>query len=69
MPLWPMPPLVALAGVTVTVLLQTSRDLAIIAGILAAGLLYDATDLRRRDPQWILLEPLVGERYVGDEKV
>jgi anti-anti-sigma regulatory factor len=31
-----MPPLVAVAGVTVTVLLQTSRDLAIVAGILSS---------------------------------
>jgi amino acid transporter len=58
MPLWPLPPLVALAGVAVTVLLQTGRDLAIVAGILAAGLLYDAVYLRpRRATHWILLDP------------
>jgi amino acid transporter len=62
MPLWPLPPLVALAGVTATVLLQTSRDLAIVAGILAVGVLYDAVYLRpRRDTHWILLDPLVDE--------
>jgi amino acid transporter len=62
MPLWPLPPLVALAGVTATVLLQTSRDLAIVAGILAVGVLYDAVYLRpRRDTHWILLDPPVGE--------
>jgi amino acid transporter len=67
MPLWPLPPLVALAGVVVTVLLQTSRDLAIVAGILAAGVLYDAAYLRRRrDTHWIMLDPLVGEQHVGD---
>jgi amino acid transporter len=62
MPLWPLTPVVALAGVAVTVLLQTGRDLAVVAGILAAGLLYDALYLRRRrDTHWILLDPLVDE--------
>jgi amino acid transporter len=67
MPLWPLPPVVALAGVAVTVVLQTSRDLAIVAAILAAGVVYDAVYLRpRRDSHWILLDPLVSERDVGD---
>jgi amino acid transporter len=67
MPLWPLPPVVALAGVAVTVLLQTSRDLAIVAGILAAGVLYDAAYLRpRRDTHWILLDPLESRHDVGD---
>ena len=58
MPLWPLPPLVALVGVTVTVVLQTSRDLAIVA----AGVVYDAVYLRpRRDTHWVLLDPPVGE--------
>jgi acid phosphatase family membrane protein YuiD len=62
MPLWPLPPLVALAGVAVTVALQTRTDLAIVAAILAAGVLYDAAYLRRRrDTHWILLDPLVDE--------
>jgi len=66
MPLWPVPPVVALAGVAVTVLLQTSRDLAIVAAILAAGLVYDVVYLRpRRDTHWILLDPPAGERDVG----
>jgi amino acid transporter len=68
MPLWPGPPLVALAGVAVTVVLQTGRDLAIVAGILAAGVLYDAVYLRpRRDTHWILLDPLISERDGGDQ--
>jgi amino acid transporter len=68
MPLWPLPPVVALAGVAVTVVLQTSRDLAIVAAILAAGVVYDAVYLRpRRDTHWILLDPPVGERDVGDD--
>ena len=63
MPLWPLPPLLALTGVAATVALQTRTDLAVVAGALAAGLLYDAVYLRpRRDTHWILLEPLVDER-------
>jgi amino acid transporter len=66
MPLWPLTPVVALAGVAVTVSLQTGRDLAIVAGILAAGLAYESLYLRlRRDTHWILLEPPAGERDVG----
>jgi hypothetical protein len=58
---------VALAGVAVTVVLQTSRDLVIVAAILAAGVVYDAVYLRpHRDTHWILLDPLVSERDVGD---
>jgi amino acid transporter len=65
MPLWPLPPVVALAGVAVTVALQTGRDLAIVAGILVAGVVYDLVYLRsRRDTHWILLEPASGERDV-----
>jgi amino acid transporter len=68
MPLWPLAPLVALAGVAVTVLLQTRLNLAIVAGILAAGLLYDAVYLRpRRDTHWILLDPPAGEPDGGDD--
>jgi amino acid transporter len=70
MPLWPLPPLVALAGVAATVLLQTGRDLAIVAGILAAGVLYEAVYLRpRRDTHWLLLEPLVSEPDGDDQAV
>jgi amino acid transporter len=68
MPLWPLPPVVALAGVAVTVLLQTSRDLAIVAAILAAGVVYDAVYLRpRRDTHWILLDPRTSEQRVSDD--
>jgi amino acid transporter len=67
MPLWPLPPLVALAGVAATVVLQAGRDLAIVAAILAVGALYDAVYLRpRHDTHWILLDPLVEEPEVTD---
>jgi amino acid transporter len=69
MPLWPLPPVVALAGVAVTVVLQTGRDLAIVAGILAAGMLYDAAYLRpRHDTHWTLLDPLVDEPDAATER-
>jgi amino acid transporter len=70
MPLWPLPPAVALTGVAATVALQTRRDLAIVAGILAAGLLYDLVYLRpRRDSHWLLLEPLGSEPDGDDQAV
>jgi hypothetical protein len=48
--------------------LQTRKDLAVVAAILAAGLLYDAAYLRRRhDTHWILLDPLVDEPDVTTE--
>ena len=69
MPLWPLPPAVALAGVAVTVMLQTGQDLAIVAGILAAGMLYDAAYLRpRHDTHWTLLDPLVDEPDTATER-
>ena len=69
MPLWPLTPMVALAGVAVTVVLQTGRDLAIVAGILAAGVLYEAVYLRpRRETRWILLDPLVDEPDPATER-
>jgi amino acid transporter len=69
MPLWPLPPLVALAGVAVTVVLQRGRDLAIVAAILAAGALYEVAYLRRRrDTHWILLDPLVDEPVSATER-
>jgi amino acid transporter len=67
MPLWPLPPAVALVGVAVTVLLQTRRDLAIVAAILAAGALYEVAYLRpRRDTHWVLRDPPVDEPGAND---
>jgi hypothetical protein len=67
MPLWPLPPAVALVGVAVTVLLQTRTDLAIVAAIVAAGALYEVAYLRpRRDTHWVLRDPLVDEPGADD---
>jgi amino acid transporter len=69
MPLWPLTPVVALVGVAVTVSLQTGRDLAIVAGIIAAGVLYEVAYLRpRRDTHWILLDPLADKQDAGRRK-
>jgi amino acid transporter len=68
MPLWPLPPIVALAGVALTAWLHTGRDLAIVAAVLAAGVLYDVTYLRpRRATHWVLLDPVADEPSLGWE--
>jgi hypothetical protein len=55
--------------VAATVVLQTGRDLAIVAGILAAGALYYAAYLRPRpDTHWLLLDPVASEPD-GDQAV
>jgi amino acid transporter len=40
MPLWPLPPVIALAGVVVVLAKQKGSDLWLCAGIFAAALLY-----------------------------
>jgi amino acid transporter len=58
MPLWPLPPVVALAGVALTAWLQTGKDLVIVGGLGLAGALYYAAYLRpRRDTHWRILDP------------
>jgi amino acid transporter len=49
MPLWPVPPLIALIGVVVALSKQTQRDLLIVGGLFAFGIVYYATFLRRGD--------------------
>jgi amino acid transporter len=46
MPLWPMPPLIALVGVAIALSKQTQRDLLIVLGIFVAGALYYGLYLR-----------------------
>jgi amino acid transporter len=48
MPLWPLPPAVALLGVGIAISQQRAIDLLIVAGILAAGAIYYILFLRPR---------------------
>jgi hypothetical protein len=57
MPLWPVPPLVALAGTLWTLSLQSWNDLLITAAILGVALAYYYIYLRPRgDTHWEMLE-------------
>jgi amino acid transporter len=71
MPLWPAPPIVALAGVGIALSKQKASDLLIVAIIIVAGLAYYALYLRRGDRYAALdtnpehqLEALVAEHAV-----
>jgi amino acid transporter len=46
MPLWPLPPLIALVGVAIALSKQTQRDLLIVLGIFVVGALYYGLYLR-----------------------
>jgi hypothetical protein len=46
MPVWPVPPLIALVGVVIALTKQTERDLLIVAGIFVFGILYYGLYLR-----------------------
>jgi amino acid transporter len=48
MPLWPVPPLIALVGVVIALSKQTQRDLLIVGGMFVVGALYYALYLRGR---------------------
>jgi amino acid transporter len=48
MPLWPLPPVIALAGVVVALTKQKGSDLWLCAGIFAAALVYYFLFVRRR---------------------
>jgi amino acid transporter len=47
MPIWPLPPLIALVGVVIALTKQTQRDLFIVGGIFVFGALYYGLYLRR----------------------
>jgi hypothetical protein len=49
MPLWPVPPLIALTGVVIALTKQTQRDLFIVGGMFLFGIVYYALFLRRGD--------------------
>ena len=54
MPLWPLPPLIALAGVLIALSQQTFSDLATVGGIFLAGLVYYYFYLYpRRHTHWV----------------
>jgi amino acid transporter len=46
MPIWPLPPLIALVGVVIALTKQSQRDLLIVAGIFVFGALYYGLYLR-----------------------
>ncbi len=53
MRLWPIPPLIALAGVGIALTQQKGRDLLIVAAIFAFGLIYYYGFIRpRQDRYW-----------------
>jgi amino acid transporter len=52
MPLYPVAPLIALAGVGIALSKQKPRDLLIVAGIFAVGAIYYAVYLRGRDDRY-----------------
>jgi amino acid transporter len=49
LPLWPLPPLIALIGVVIALTKQTHRDLLIVGGLFLFGIVYYALFLRRGD--------------------
>jgi amino acid transporter len=54
MPLWPLPPLITLAGVIVALTQQSGRDIWIVLGLFALGLVYYYAYLHRaRDERWV----------------
>jgi amino acid transporter len=53
MPLWPVPPIIALGGVVIALTQQKASDLEIVAAIFAVGLIYYYAFLRpRQDRYW-----------------
>lgn len=66
MPLWPVPPLVALVGAVIITSQSSLNDVAIVAGILAVGVLYYVFYLRPRPDRWVMRAP-VGEE-TGESK-
>jgi amino acid transporter len=53
MPVWPVPPLIALAGVGIALSQQKGSDLVIVAAIIAGGIIYYVGFLMpRRDRYW-----------------
>lgn len=54
MPLWPIPPIIALAGVIIALTQQTPRDIWIVVALFGAGLVYYYGYLHRaRGDRWV----------------
>jgi amino acid transporter len=57
MPLWPLPPLLALVGCVLITTQQSPQDIAIVGGLLLLGALYYLFYLRpRSETHWVMLE-------------
>jgi amino acid transporter len=55
LPLWPVPPVIALVGVVIALTQQKHTDLLIVAGIFIAGLIYYYGFIRpREDRYWYM---------------
>ncbi len=62
MPIWPLPPLVALAGLVVVATQQTLHDVGIVAAFVVAALIYYVVYLRgKHGTRWVMLEPTTAE--------
>jgi amino acid transporter len=60
MPLWPLPPLLALVGCALVISQQSPRELAIVAGIFVVAGIYYVVFLRpRAATHWVMLNPKV----------
>ncbi len=67
MPIWPLPPLVALAGLVIVATQQRPRNVAIVACfVIAASIYYVAYLHRRKSSRWLMLEPTTAEKEAFD---
>jgi amino acid transporter len=63
MPLWPLPPLLALLGCLLVTVQQSLTDIAIVGAILLLGGLYYALYLRpRAATHWVMLKPVAADQ-------
>ncbi len=66
MPLWPLPPLVALAGIVITATQQSLTDVGIVAIFAAAAVIYYVLYLRTRgSTHWVMLKPIGTDVHLG----
>lgn len=66
MPLWPLPPIVALAGLVIVISQQTRHDILIVVGVIAAAVVYYLIYLRPRPKtRWIMQHAITSSEDVG----